>query len=626
MTLADERLRELDNPSLTEDERTRLRCSIAADLMHAGQYEAAREALGELWRGVGERPDVKKLPPATAAEVLLRCGTLTGLLGHARNVAGAQEKAQDLLTEAVRKFQSQGKYQKASEAQCELGACYWRLGAYNEARLMMSEALKSLTDADTELKAKILIRRTLVEISENRYHDALNILKEAEPVFESAGDALKGRWHGQKGLILRRLATAERQAEYFDKAIIEYTAAIYHYEQAGHERYCATNLNNLAFLLYKLGRYKEAHENLDRAQLVLSKLKDTGILAQVNETRARVFLAEGKYREANRVLAGAIQNLEKCRASALLADALTVQGVVWARLGSIESSINILNHAMRMAQDSGALTQAGLAALTLIEEHGAAGRLLESELVKVYRRADELLQGTQDAEDVARLRTCARVAIERLSVSGVKLSDKDFYLPDVVLAYEAKFIREALEAEQGSITRAAKRLGVKHQSLIQILNTRHKDLLRLRTPAKPRRRSVFRTGQPRRAARKQVRPAIVLHVEDSKIVADTVRDALEMEGFSVVTCVNGATALRMLEGKERYDLLLLDNDLPHVSGIELIRRVRQLPHRRRTPVVMFSAGDVQAEAWRAGADAVLKKPDDIGRLTGMVKRLLSQGR
>src|SRR5205085_1789195 len=225
MTLADERLKELDNPSLTEDERIRLRCQIAADLMHAGRYEAAREALGELWPGIGERPDVKKLPPATAAEVLLQCGMLTGLLGHARNIAGAQEKAQDLLTEAVRKFQSQGRYEKASEAQCELGACYWRLGAYNEARLMMSEALKPLTDTDVELKAKILIRRTLVEISENKYYEALNILKEAAPVFESAGDALKGRWHGQKGLVLRKLAIAERRADYAVRAIGEVTAA-----------------------------------------------------------------------------------------------------------------------------------------------------------------------------------------------------------------------------------------------------------------------------------------------------------------------------------------------------------------------------------------------------------------
>src|ERR1043165_2716565 len=366
VTLADERLKELDNPSLTTDERALLRCRVAADLIHKGQDEGACEALGELWSGVGQRPDVDRLKPATAAEVLLQCGVLTGWIGDARNVPGAQEKAKDLLTEALRAFQSQGSGSKAAEAQYELGMCYWRLGQYDEARVTLDEAGKGLGGQDTELKAKVLIRHTLVELWTGRYHDAWDILREAETFFESCGDAIKGRWHGQRGLILLKLATTEGRTDYADRAIIEFTAAIYHYEQAGHERYCATNLNNLAFLLYKLGRYKEAHENLDRAQLVLSKLKDTGILAQVNETRARVFLAEGKYREANRVLAGAIQNLEKCRASALLADALTVQGVVWARLGSIESSINILNHAMRMAQDSGALPQAGLPALTRI--------------------------------------------------------------------------------------------------------------------------------------------------------------------------------------------------------------------------------------------------------------------
>jgi integrase len=52
----------------------------------SGQYEAARETPGELWPGLGERPDVKRLPPAVAAEVLLQCGALTGWLGSARNV------------------------------------------------------------------------------------------------------------------------------------------------------------------------------------------------------------------------------------------------------------------------------------------------------------------------------------------------------------------------------------------------------------------------------------------------------------------------------------------------------------------------------------------------------------
>jgi DNA-binding response OmpR family regulator len=54
----------------------------------------------------------------------------------------------------------------------------------------------------------------------------------------------------------------------------------------------------------------------------------------------------------------------------------------------------------------------------------------------------------------------------------------------------------------------------------------------------------------------------------------------------------------LLEGKEHYDLLLFDNELPHVNGVELIRRARRLPHRRRTPILMLSAGDVEAEHGR----------------------------
>jgi len=482
-------MKELDNPSLTENDRALLRCHIAADLIHAGQYEAAREALGDLWLGVGERPDVKKLPPVTAAEVLLQCGVLTGWLGSARNVSGAQEKAQDLLTEALRKFQSQGKRSKVSEAQYELGMCYWRLGQYDEARVVMREALKPLTDDDIELKAKILIRRTIVEVWENKYYEALTILREAEPVFKSANDALKGRWHGQMALVLIRLAIMEGNTDYTDRAIIEFTAAIYHYEQAKHERYCATNLNNLAMTLYKLGRYTEAHENLDRAQAIFTKLKDTGNLAQVDETRARVLVAEKKYREANRVIDSVIQTFEKGNESALLADALTIQGVVWSRLGGFDSSINILRRAIKVAENSGALTQAGFAALTLIEEHGATRRLPESELAKVYRRADELLKGTQDAEDVARLRVCARIVVKRLS--GMELRDRNFSLYSAVQEFEARLIEQALDEAGGSVTGAARLLGLKYQTFSSLLKARHKELQKKRTPAKKRLRSIM---------------------------------------------------------------------------------------------------------------------------------------
>jgi tetratricopeptide (TPR) repeat protein len=354
----------------------------------------------------------------------------------------------------------------------------------------MREALNHLTDADLELKAKILIRRTIVELCENRFYEALNILNEARPVFESADDAIKGRWHGQMGLVLARLADAEGDVSYTDRAIIEFTAAIYHYEQAGHERYCATNRNNVAMLLYRPGRYRDAHEHLDRAGATLLRLKDAGLIAQVDETRARVFLAEKKYGEADRVITRAVRTLEQGGASAYLSDALAVQGVARARRGAGEDSINILRRAMSVAEESGALTNAGLAALALIEEHGARRVLSRTELYKLYLRAEKLLKGTQDAEDKARLLACARVLMRRLA--DVSLRDKNFSFYSAVQEFEEKIIEQALAESGGSVTGAAKLLGLKHQTLISMLKKRHRALQVKRTPPEKRLKSIIK--------------------------------------------------------------------------------------------------------------------------------------
>jgi tetratricopeptide (TPR) repeat protein len=259
-------------------------CTKTSDLIYAGQYEAARDELSELWVGIGQRPQLNA-PPHMRAEVLLQCGALSGWLGSAKQL-DAQEKAVHLLTEALHIFQTLNLKTKVSETQYELGMCYFRKGAYDKAQTVLDEALGGLEDA--ELQTKILIRRAIIETWLGQYHEAWATLKEAQAFYERCGDAVKGRWHGQAALILCHLATAEQRTDYADRAIIELTAAIYHCEEAGHERYCATSLNNLAMLLYQLERYSEAHEHLDRAHTFLQKIRDVGLQAQVDETRARV--------------------------------------------------------------------------------------------------------------------------------------------------------------------------------------------------------------------------------------------------------------------------------------------------------------------------------------------------
>jgi tetratricopeptide (TPR) repeat protein len=132
------------------------------------------------------------------------------------------------------------------------------------------------------------------------------------PLFgESISHRLRGIFHNELAISLSFLGKAERRADYTDRALLEYTAAVYHAEQASREMYVGRIENNLAFLLYKLGRYADAHEHFDRAQMVFTRLRDAGSLAQVDETRARVLVAERRYRDAERTLASALKTLEQ---------------------------------------------------------------------------------------------------------------------------------------------------------------------------------------------------------------------------------------------------------------------------------------------------------------------------
>lgn len=489
MNLADERLKELDNPALTEDERALVRCRVAADLTHQGQYEKAREALGELWRGTAQRPNVEGLAKRTAAEVLLQAGVLSDRLGALGQVSGAQEAAKDLISESAALFEDLGEPNRAAAARADLALCYWRAGAYDEARAVLETATALITD-DVPLKAKTILRLAVVETSAGRYSDTLRLLTDAASLFDSVSHTLRGSFHNELAIVLRRLGTAERRQDYLDRAIIEYTAGVYHAELAGHEQYAASIENNLAFLLYKLGRYADAHEHLDRAQTVLTRLKDTGTLAQVDGTRAQVLVAERRYRDAERILASAIKTFERGDESALLADALTVQGVIWARLWEYQSSINVLRRAAEVAESVGAISNAGQAMLALIEDHGLSRLLPPAEVYDAYLKADRLLKGTQDAEDIARLRACALVVMRRLS--DTPIHEKNFSLYGAVHEFEAKLIGQALEDSGGSVTKAARLLGLTHQTLGTMLSTRHKQLSGKRLPPVKRLKSIIK--------------------------------------------------------------------------------------------------------------------------------------
>ena len=445
MDLAITLLRQIDEPKLSETRRAQLRCALAKALEDAGNYEAASSGLGEIWQGIGQRPLLAGADEQTQAEVLLRVGTLTGWLGSTRQIAGAQAAAKDLLTESLICFETLGETGKATEAQIELAWCYWREGAYDEARLLLRAALERLGGCSGELRAVALVRSAEVERAAGHFHDALARLFEAEPhALASNNDALKGRFHSTLASTLDVLGVADGRQDYIDRALIEFAAASFHFEKSGHARYCARVENNLGFLFFRLRRFPEAHEHLARARHHFVTLKETGSIAQVDETRARALLAEGRAAEAERLARGAVRALEAGDELGLLTEALTTHGTALARLGRAAEGRAALERAAATGIFAGDHEGAGRALLSLLEELWAG--LEPAELRAIYLRADECLAHAQHAETITRLRACAR----RLLVAEAQ--PKTSTPPAIEFVHAAEQSARLLQEARGAAT------------------------------------------------------------------------------------------------------------------------------------------------------------------------------
>jgi DNA-binding response OmpR family regulator len=120
----------------------------------------------------------------------------------------------------------------------------------------------------------------------------------------------------------------------------------------------------------------------------------------------------------------------------------------------------------------------------------------------------------------------------------------------------------------------------------------------------------------------------VLVVEDEVSLAETIRDGLAREGFTVDLTHNGVEGLWTAVEKPHgaYDVIVLDIMLPQLSGYEVCRRLRA--HGVWTPVLMLTAKDGEydeADALDLGADDYLIKPFSFVVLVAHLRALVRRG-
>jgi two-component system sensor histidine kinase/response regulator len=119
-----------------------------------------------------------------------------------------------------------------------------------------------------------------------------------------------------------------------------------------------------------------------------------------------------------------------------------------------------------------------------------------------------------------------------------------------------------------------------------------------------------------------VRPARVLLVEDDPISQEVVAAMLQNQGHVVVRADNGRQALDVL-ARERFDLVLMDVQMPEMSGVELTAAIRARESGERLPIVALTAHALKGDRERflqAGMDDYLRKPIRPAELLAAVER------
>jgi two-component system, cell cycle response regulator DivK len=121
---------------------------------------------------------------------------------------------------------------------------------------------------------------------------------------------------------------------------------------------------------------------------------------------------------------------------------------------------------------------------------------------------------------------------------------------------------------------------------------------------------------------------LILIIEDNDNSRKLLRDVLQVKGYETIESETGEEGLR-LAMQRRPALILMDIQLPGISGIEALQALRADPQTRDTPVIAVTASvmhNQQGAITNAGFDALERKPISVSSLLVKIRELLERGK
>jgi tetratricopeptide (TPR) repeat protein len=313
-------------------------------LERCGRYEEALEELSDIWRDFTVFPNVTDFDPQTAAEMLLRCGSLLGFFGHIKQLPGSQDNSKDILTEARSRFIGFDNVEKIAECENYLAISYWRTREFKEAEIWLEESLSHNLPFSSKTRLYTYLIKSMIFTSTEEYQKLIQYFKDLESDFRSYGDAfLNGSLCTNIGISYNELGNYREALRYFE-------LARYFHQKSQHKVYLGTVENNLAQLHKLEKRFTRAHEAIDTATKIFKRIKDKTREGFSFDTKAQIFFAEGKFCEALESIEKAIATLKKSENLGYLVESLTTKTKILLHLENFPAAVFCLFEAVKIAE------------------------------------------------------------------------------------------------------------------------------------------------------------------------------------------------------------------------------------------------------------------------------------
>lgn len=119
----------------------------------------------------------------------------------------------------------------------------------------------------------------------------------------------------------------------------------------------------------------------------------------------------------------------------------------------------------------------------------------------------------------------------------------------------------------------------------------------------------------------------VLIVDDSELVLEMARDALQAAGYQVFTATNGIEANNVIFSRNKPNIIILDVMMPMLDGHKKAKLLKEWEFSKGIPILLFSSkpeSELKELAEEAGADGYIRKPFTSTEIVAIVTKTLGQ--